>query len=301
MKRLINFVTIFLVMVFVSSQICEAGNRLYLGPEDPPSLEILNVKLNNNDLPAGASFRNQVTLRDPKFAGWFKKEVIHVWDDYNPGLLENWDIGNLSVGFHYGFFPSQGEARFGAGPSIEAILGAEADPVTKTNSTSFNGQTFGDVTYSWHSDMEKQYGKFNKDPHGQPYPREFAGVAFVKGRFVAAVHAGMEIANGHIDKNIMEAFSQKIEKKIDIATSLSSFDSVLPSLVQQQGVLRSLQTKLDVFTKNYRKGEYKIALNNINAFVNELDAQRGKHVSEQAYQTLKNYAETIIANVISLM
>jgi hypothetical protein len=53
--------------------------------------------------------------------------------------------------------------------------------------------------------------------------------------------------------------------------------------------------------ENFKKGKYQTALNEINTFINELVAQRGKHVSEAAYQTLKGYADTIVQSLNSLM
>ncbi len=100
---------------------------------------------------------------------------------------------------------------------------------------------------------------------------------------------------------MMESLCGKVEKKIDVATSLDTFGTDLPDLINQQGILRSLQAKLDAFTKHYRKGDYRPALNEINAFASELSAQRGKHVSEQGYQKLKAYADTIVNSLNGLL
>lgn len=71
--------------------------------------------------------------------------------------------------------------------------------------------------------------------------------------------------------------------------------------ITQAGILKSLQVKLDHFKEQFRKGEYKTALNILNAFQNELSAQRGKHVPEATYQALTAQAETMIQSVNFLM
>ncbi len=67
--------------------------------------------------------------------------------------------------------------------------------------------------------------------------------------------------------------------------------------ITQNGILKSLQVKLVHFKENFRKGEYKTALNMLNSFLNELSAQRGKHVPEAAYQELTAKIEIMIQAV----
>jgi hypothetical protein len=71
--------------------------------------------------------------------------------------------------------------------------------------------------------------------------------------------------------------------------------------IDNQGIANSLNKKIDHVMENFKKGKYQTALNEINTFINELVAQRGKHVSEAAYQTLKGYADTIVQSLNSLM
>ena len=107
--------------------------------------------------------------------------------------------------------------------------------------------------------------------------------------------------NGSVDRNLLESLALKVGKKIDVATSLETISTSIPTLISHQGILHSLQVKLAAFVKHYQSGAYNVALNNMTSFVNELDAQRGKHVSEEAYQTLKALADTVIANTNSLL
>lgn len=49
------------------------------------------------------------------------------------------------------------------------------------------------------------------------------------------------------------------------------------------GIIQSLDAKLDAATASIAAGDNKTAIKQLNAFVNELEAQRGKHVSDNAF------------------
>lgn len=299
MKKLkYAFLTLF-ILVSVSCLCLANSEPTY--PSDVPGEEILHARLNKADFPSNSVLHGTTTIRHPKFAGWLRYAQPRMWSDFASGLSDSWEVGQVHYKCQYGFFQNSSEAEFGAKCVIEANIGPESNPVKEQRLISFIGQTIGDSTFSWHSDMEVQNGTFEKDLDGLPYPNEFAGLAIVKGNFTFAIHAGAEKSNGRIDKPFMEAIARKTLDKISISNAFLGISSSLNSNISNQGTLRSLQAKLDVFSKNYKKGKYKVALNDINSFINELDAQRGKHVSESAYQTLKGYADTIVQPLNALM
>jgi hypothetical protein len=300
MIKKVQILFIFLVLQSIVSPFCLASNFPNC-PNDVPSKENLSIKLNSTDVPDTSGFRGQNTLRHPGFAGWLRFVEPQSWSDYAPGLAESWKIGPAYYTCQYGYFQTANESQFGAENAIEARLGGGSDPVTKQNSNAFNGQTLGDTTFSWHSDMEQQYGSFVQGRNKQPFPNEYAGFAFSMGRYGFAIHASAVKTEGSIDKGLMVALGEKVVKKIEVSNSISSLQALLPQLITHQGILNSLNVKLDAFSKHYLKGEYSPALSHMNSFLNELEAQRGKHVSEQAFQPLKPLADVIVSNTNVLL
>ena len=61
------------------------------------------------------------------------------------------------------------------------------------------------------------------------------------------------------------------------------------------GVGRSLLTKLDTAQKSVDRGQPVAALNQLNAFINELDAQAGKHITIDHATHLRLHAQHVIA------
>ncbi len=94
--------------------------------------------------------------------------------------------------------------------------------------------------------------------------------------------------------NFSDGLTRTFFKKRSLNLTYENLESNILNLITQPGILKSLKVKLEVFKKNYLNGEYKAALNNINAFVNELNAQKGKHVSESTFQILNDLANLII-------
>lgn len=65
--------------------------------------------------------------------------------------------------------------------------------------------------------------------------------------------------------------------------------------VDNNGICNSLQVELNGAIDAFEKGNQNAALNKLDAFIHELDAQRGKHVSEAGYLLLKVNADVIKA------
>jgi hypothetical protein len=63
------------------------------------------------------------------------------------------------------------------------------------------------------------------------------------------------------------------------------------------GIANSLDAKLDAAKDSVARGNNTAAKNQLNAFINDLDAQRGKHVNDNAYFLLKTNAQFIISKL----
>jgi hypothetical protein len=64
--------------------------------------------------------------------------------------------------------------------------------------------------------------------------------------------------------------------------------------ITNQGIANSLDSKLDNAKSKLTAGDTTAAKNMLNAFVNEVEAQNGKHLSSEAYALLKFNAEYLI-------
>jgi hypothetical protein len=67
--------------------------------------------------------------------------------------------------------------------------------------------------------------------------------------------------------------------------------------ISPEGVCRSLEQKLRAAQAALERGQPHTAVNVLHAFINHLEAQRGKHISEEAYLRLKAGAEAVIATL----
>lgn len=64
--------------------------------------------------------------------------------------------------------------------------------------------------------------------------------------------------------------------------------------IDNQGIVNSLNKKLEHAKEQLDKGKTKQAINHLNTFINEVNAQEGKHLSSEAYALLKYNAEYLI-------
>jgi len=255
----------------------------------PP--QVNNISLLPIDFPTNTVKKYDSTLRSADSAGWDTAVSDNYQTNVVQGFLTTWKLNSLTITAKYGFF----ETSLLAKSATQYVIFYEGAPFAHTPQLAcFSGNYLGD--YSCHWDLNSEPPRLVQ---GAISSLQHSILAFSKGTYAFMISGS---TRGQIfDRSILENLAKKVLQKIDVATSLDSFGAELPNLVDQPGILHSLQVKLDNFTKNYQKGEYKTALNNINAFVNELVAQRGKHVSEQAYQTLKGYADTIVQSLNALM
>jgi hypothetical protein len=63
------------------------------------------------------------------------------------------------------------------------------------------------------------------------------------------------------------------------------------------GILNSLLQKLDNAQKSLNKGQTNAAINKLNAFINEVQAQSGKHITTEAAALLVADAQWVIAHL----
>jgi len=73
--------------------------------------------------------------------------------------------------------------------------------------------------------------------------------------------------------------------------------SFLNNSINHRGIANSLTQKLEHARRQLQKNKIKQAANQLNAFLNELEAQKEKHVIEQAYDLLKYNAIYLIARL----
>ena len=67
--------------------------------------------------------------------------------------------------------------------------------------------------------------------------------------------------------------------------------------IDNKGILNSLDQKLEAAKKNIEKGKVNTAKNILGAFINEVEAQKEKHLSSEAYALLKFNAQYLIENL----
>jgi len=111
---------------------------------------------------------------------------------------------------------------------------------------------------------------------GPPPPLEFGHDRF-KGITVAPVVVTDTSSGGLIDR------------LITLKDSMPGY-----GWIANQGIINSLNVKLKAAKESIAKGNNKTASNQLSAFINELDAQKGKQVNENAWALLKANAEFLI-------
>lgn len=83
-----------------------------------------------------------------------------------------------------------------------------------------------------------------------------------------------------------------IDRLITLKDSMPSYN-----WITNQGIINSLNAKLDSAKSSLLRGNFKTAKNQLNAFINELDVQKGKHVNENAWALLKANAEYLLTKI----
>ncbi|MFC1522960.1 C39 family peptidase [Elusimicrobiota bacterium] len=65
-------------------------------------------------------------------------------------------------------------------------------------------------------------------------------------------------------------------------------------LIDNQGIYNSLKKKIGAAISAQWRGKAKVIRNILQSFINELEAQRNKHIKDEAYQVLKNDVEVLL-------
>lgn len=65
--------------------------------------------------------------------------------------------------------------------------------------------------------------------------------------------------------------------------------------VEQDGILRALQAQLNAAQNAYDQGQIPVAINNLKAFINLVEAQSGKQIIEHADHIIKHATAVIDA------
>ena len=89
-----------------------------------------------------------------------------------------------------------------------------------------------------------------------------------------------------------------VESLLDTLVSLKE-QSVANGSIDNQGIANSLDSKLDNARSRLEAGDSTAAKNMLNAFVNEVETQNGKHLTQDAYLLLKFNAGYIIDRLIA--
>ncbi len=84
-----------------------------------------------------------------------------------------------------------------------------------------------------------------------------------------------------------------VETLLDTLISLKH-QALAEGWIDNRGIANSLDSKLDNARKKLASGDSTTAKNMLNAFVNEVEAQNGKHLTSEAYALLKYNAEYLI-------
>lgn len=157
-----------------------------------------------------------------------------------------------------------------------------------------SGEFFGDYLGRWDSEEFGPYG--SNEPVNEPFytPRR----QYIIGYYHEDIGITVETTKDHANLNPMaENVTKVLYRKRNLAVAFEKIGSNLTGLIEQKGILKSLQAKLDSFKKAMDNSQYKTALNIINAFNQELNAQRGKHIPEPVYQNLKTLYDTIVTSI----
>jgi hypothetical protein len=260
-----------------------------LDPRSKPVPDLFNLMLVVSDLPAGSVKTWSSTVRTVDDDFWW----YSLKNDYFPGMREVFRNGDMAFAVKYGVFSTPEEARDAV--LAEVMKNPSGLQTGSYKEGSFSGSTFGDKTLRWETSYEAR-------PGVEIHEEDSAKLGFSLGRNAAFVDMGWIGSTwGTKDKTFVDFLARKCEHKIRVSQSLTGLTQLLPSSISNAGVLHSLQVKLDNFLENYRQGDYKGSLNNLNSFINEVDAQRGKKVSEPAYQTLKAQTDIIVNSLMALL
>lgn len=92
-------------------------------------------------------------------------------------------------------------------------------------------------------------------------------------------------------------FDADVDGCVDTPSGLIDIINALPPDVLSDQTKNSLVSKVEAAQKSIDKEKDQVAINQLNAFINEIEAQRGKKISEEAADMLIQYALNIISQI----
>lgn len=122
---------------------------------------------------------------------------------------------------------------------------------------------------------------FIQPPDMYDYPDDFVPPPYRDRVFVGKTVGPVEVLN-KTSENLLNRLKQ-------LKDSCPTF-----GWITKPGIVNSLNVKLHAAIKNLEKGKTKTAINELEAFIHELDAQKGKGIDDNAYALLKPNAEYLI-------
>ncbi len=87
------------------------------------------------------------------------------------------------------------------------------------------------------------------------------------------------------------------KRSITEYTAIGDMQRVIEELNLEKGIENSLVSKVNNAQKSLEKGNDDAAINQLQAFINQIEAQRGKKISEETVDMLIAYANNVIAQI----
>lgn len=142
------------------------------------------------------------------------------------------------------------------------------------------------------------------------YTIKLIGISLTKYQFFIGFMRGQDEGGeitefGLLDKGQVQEYifsystdttkSTVFEKIVTLVTLKQDLENAFKlSLISSQGIYKSLLQKLNNAGKSYNRGQIKAAINILQAFINETEAQRGKQLTNDAAAILAEDAELLI-------
>ncbi|MDZ7262780.1 MAG: hypothetical protein ONB05_11840, partial [candidate division KSB1 bacterium] len=141
----------------------------------------------------------------------------------------------------------------------------------------------------------------SEDPSAQSTMLDYfcivgVGEPFVISRLNVLYHdENSSLYNYQVLRNIINKVGGQLDPIAFVDELISFKHQAYDSLwIDNHGIVNSLDAKLDNVKKHLNKGQTNQAINVLNAFLNEVEAQKDKHIKRKAYVFLRYNAEYLI-------
>ncbi len=145
-----------------------------------------------------------------------------------------------------------------------------------------------DIWYDLSCRYEEEIESHEPYPEGKPYSYTYP--------------YNMTVYNGYLYITAYDRWNSEEDGKYDRIFRLKALSpEELIALVEStdlpQGIKNSLIAKLEGAEEAIQRGQQNVAINKLNSFINEVEAQRGKKLTDQQADELVGYAEDIISSI----